>query len=80
MKRITIKKKSTKKESVGIDKHKMWGMAGVVFFILVVAILVGYPLMRGKKGAVGKVISSYELKREYLTRFTIPLIDTFKYF
>ena len=34
--------------SSGIDKHKMWGIAGVVFFILVVAILVGYPLMKGK--------------------------------
>ena len=52
---ITKSKNSNVKVAVssGMDKHKMWGIAGVVFFILVVAILVGYPLLQKGKAVVG---------------------------
>ncbi len=44
--------------STGFDKHKMWSIIGVVFALLVVGLLVGYPYFSGKKLATaGKAIA-----------------------
>src|SRR3989338_5821751 len=37
--------------SAGFDKHKMWSIIGVLFAVLVIGLLVGYPLLSGKKMA-----------------------------
>ncbi len=44
--------------SSGVDKHKMWSIIGVVFAVLVIGLLVGYPLLSGKKmAAAGQAIA-----------------------